>query len=153
MRRPVPWASRNPSLYPKIQLSASVGQQSLKRTSYLIRRARVEPGSSGLTAPIFGRRHATRREARGDRSHARERCQLRADSPEAFAKWPICSKPWTTTLSSSMATSSGTAGAQSSLDLARASYKEGNAGVSWSWTPSARTSRRARVRRRWTALS
>jgi NodT family efflux transporter outer membrane factor (OMF) lipoprotein len=103
------------NLYPKIQLSGTAGLQSLKADQLFDRASNAWSIISGLTAPIFdgGTLRAEKRAAvdamRASAADLLEALDHDADQLDAQAQ--------------------AQQAAQSSLDLARASYTEGNAGV------------------------
>jgi NodT family efflux transporter outer membrane factor (OMF) lipoprotein len=117
------------NLYPKIQLSASVGQQSLKADQLFDRASNAWSIISGLTAPIFdgGTLRAEKRAAvdamRASAAHY-EQTVL-----EAFAQVADLLEALEHDAEQLDAQAQAQEAAQSSLDLARASYSEGNAGV------------------------
>ena len=88
---------------------------------------RVEP-ALGLTSPLFdgGSLRAEKRAA-VDAMHA-SAATYEQTVLEAFGQVADCSRRWITTPRSSMPSSSAASRAEQ-LDLARASYAEGNAGV------------------------
>ena len=117
------------NLYPKIQLSASVGQQSLKADQLFDQASNAWSIISGLTAPIFdgGTLRAEKRAAvdamRASAAHY-EQTVL-----EAFAQVADLLEALDHDAEQLDAQVQAQQAAQSSLDLARASYREGNAGV------------------------
>jgi NodT family efflux transporter outer membrane factor (OMF) lipoprotein len=117
------------NLYPKIQLSASVGQQSLKPDQLFDRASNAWSIISGLTAPIFdgGTLRAEKRAAvdamRASAAHY-EQTVL-----EAFAQVADLLEALDHDAEQLDAQAQAQQAAQSSLDLARESYREGNAGV------------------------
>ncbi|HXC09240.1 MAG TPA: efflux transporter outer membrane subunit [Steroidobacteraceae bacterium] len=117
------------NLYPKIQLTASVGQQSLK-TGQLFDSANTAWSIiSGLTAPIFdgGTLRAEKRAA-VDAMHA-SAASYEQTVLEAFAQVADLLEGLDHDAEQLDAQDHAQQAAQSSLDLARISYKEGSAGV------------------------
>ena len=117
------------NLYPKLQLSASVGQQSLKADRLFDRTNNAWSLVSGLTAPIFdgGTLRAEKRaavEAMRASAAYYEQTVL-----EAFAQVADLLEALDHDAEQLDAQAQAQRAAQSSLDLARASYSEGNAGV------------------------
>ena len=117
------------NLYPKIQLSASVGQQSLKADQLFDRASNAWSIISGLTAPIFdgGTLRAEKRAA-VDAMHA-SAANYEQTVLEAFAQVADLLEALDHDAEQLDAQAQAQQAAQSSLDLARASYREGNAGV------------------------
>jgi NodT family efflux transporter outer membrane factor (OMF) lipoprotein len=117
------------NLYPKIQLSASVGQQSLKADQLFDRGSNAWSIISGLTAPIFdgGTLRAEKRAA-VDAMHA-SAAGYEQTVLEAFAQVADLLEALDHDAQQLDAQAQAQQAAQSSLDLARASYSEGNAGV------------------------
>jgi len=117
------------NLYPKIQLSASVGQQSLKADQLFDRSSNAWSIISGLTAPIFdgGTLRAEKRAA-VDAMHA-SAASYEQTVLEAFAQVADLLEALDHDAEQLDAQAQAQQAAQSSLDLARASYSEGNAGV------------------------
>jgi NodT family efflux transporter outer membrane factor (OMF) lipoprotein len=117
------------NLYPKIQLSASVGQQSLKADQLFDRASNAWSIISGLTAPIFdgGTLRAEKRAA-VDAMHA-SAANYEQTVIEAFAQVADLLEALDHDAEQLDAQAQAQQAAQSSLDLARASYTEGNAGV------------------------
>jgi NodT family efflux transporter outer membrane factor (OMF) lipoprotein len=117
------------NLYPKIQLSASVGQQSLKADQLFDRASNAWSIISGLTAPIFdgGTLRAEKRAA-VDAMRA-SAAYYEQTVLEAFAQVADLLEALDHDAEQLDAQGEAQQAAQSSLDLARASYKEGNAGV------------------------
>jgi NodT family efflux transporter outer membrane factor (OMF) lipoprotein len=117
------------NLYPKIQLSASVGQQSLKADRLFDRASNAWSIISGLTAPIFdgGTLRAEKRAA-VDAMHA-SAANYEQTVIEAFAQVADLLEALDHDAEQLDAQAQAQQAAQSSLDLARASYKEGNAGI------------------------
>jgi NodT family efflux transporter outer membrane factor (OMF) lipoprotein len=117
------------NLYPKIQLSASVGQQSLKADQLFDRASNAWSIVSGLTAPIFdgGTLRAERRAAT-DAMHA-SAAYYEQTVLEAFAQVADLLEALDHDAEQLDAQAQAQQAAQSSLDLARLSYQEGNAGV------------------------
>jgi NodT family efflux transporter outer membrane factor (OMF) lipoprotein len=117
------------NLYPKIQLSATVGQQSLKADQLFDRTSNAWSIISGLTAPIFdgGTLRAEKRAAvdamRASAAHY-EQTVL-----ESFAQVADLLEALDHDGEQLDAQIQAQQAAQSSLDLARVSYREGNAGV------------------------
>ncbi len=117
------------NLYPKIQLSASVGPQSLKADQLFDRASNAWSIISGLTAPIFdgGTLRAEKRAAvdamRASAAHY-EQAVL-----EAFAQVADLLEALDHDAEQLNAQAQAQHAAQSSLDLARVSYREGNAGI------------------------
>jgi NodT family efflux transporter outer membrane factor (OMF) lipoprotein len=117
------------NLYPKIQLSASVGQQSLKADQLFDRTSNAWSIISGLTAPIFdgGTLRAEKRAA-VDAMRANA-ANYEQTVLEAFAQVADLLEALDHDAEQLDAQSQAQQAAQSSLDLARASYSEGNTGV------------------------
>jgi NodT family efflux transporter outer membrane factor (OMF) lipoprotein len=117
------------NLYPKIQLSATVGQQSLKADQLFNGASNAWSIISGLTAPIFdgGTLRAEKRAAADAmRASAADYEQIVL---EAFAQVADLLEALDHDAEQLDAQAQAQRAAQSSLDLARASYREGNAGV------------------------
>jgi NodT family efflux transporter outer membrane factor (OMF) lipoprotein len=117
------------NLYPKIQLSASVGQQSLKADQLFDRANNAWSIISGLTAPIFdgGTLRAEKRAA-VDAMHA-SAATYEQTVLEAFAQVADLLEGLDHDAEQLDAQDQAQHAAQSSLELARISYEEGNAGV------------------------
>jgi NodT family efflux transporter outer membrane factor (OMF) lipoprotein len=117
------------NLYPKIQLSASVGQQSLKADQLFDGASNAWSIISGLTAPIFdgGTLRAEKRAAT-DAMHA-SAANYEQTVLEAFAQVADLLEALDHDAEQLDAQAQAQQAAQSSLDLARLSYQEGNAGV------------------------
>jgi NodT family efflux transporter outer membrane factor (OMF) lipoprotein len=117
------------NLYPKIQLSATVGQQSLKADQLFDRASNAWSLISGLTAPIFdgGTLRAEKRAA-VEAMHA-SAANYEQTVLEAFAQVADLLEALDHDAEQLDAQAQAQLAAQSSLDLARASYREGNAGV------------------------
>jgi NodT family efflux transporter outer membrane factor (OMF) lipoprotein len=117
------------NLYPKIQLSASVGQQSLKADQLFDRANNAWSIISGLTAPIFdgGTLRAEKRAA-VDAMHA-SAATYEQTVLEAFAQVADLLEGLDHDAEQLDAQDQAQHAAQSSLELARISYQEGNAGV------------------------
>jgi NodT family efflux transporter outer membrane factor (OMF) lipoprotein len=117
------------NLYPKIQLSASVGQESLKPDQLFDRASNAWSIISGLTAPIFdgGTLRAEKRAA-VDAMHA-SAATYEQTVLEAFAQVADLLEGLDHDAEQLDAQDHAQQAAQSSLDLARISYKEGSAGV------------------------
>ena len=117
------------NLYPKIQLSASVGQQSLKAEQLFDRASNAWSLISGLTAPIFdgGTLRAEKRAA-VEAMHA-SAANYEQTVLEAFAQVADLLEALDHDAEQLDAQSQAQQAAQSNIDLARASYREGNAGV------------------------
>jgi NodT family efflux transporter outer membrane factor (OMF) lipoprotein len=113
------------NLYPKIQLSASVGQQSLKPGQLFDASSTAWSLVSGLTAPLFdgGTLRAEKRAA-VDAMHA-SAANYEQTVLEAFAQVADLLEG----LDHDNEQLEAQEAAQSSLELARISYQEGNAGV------------------------
>jgi NodT family efflux transporter outer membrane factor (OMF) lipoprotein len=117
------------NLYPKIQLSATVGQQSLRADQLFNGASNAWSIISGLTAPIFdgGTLRAEKRAAvDAMRASAGDYEQTVL---EAFAQVADLLEALDHDAEQLDAQAQAQRAAQSSLELARASYKEGNAGV------------------------
>jgi NodT family efflux transporter outer membrane factor (OMF) lipoprotein len=117
------------NLYPKIQLSATVGQQSLKPDQLFDRASNAWSIISGLTAPVFdgGTLRAEKRAA-VDAMHA-SAADYEQTVIEAFAQVADLLEALDHDAEQVDAQAQAQQAAQRSLDLARASYKEGNADV------------------------
>ena len=117
------------NLYPKLQLSASVGQQSLKADQLFDRTNNAWSIISGLTAPIFdgGTLRAEKRAA-VDAMRA-SAADYEQTVLEAFGQVADLLEGLDHDAEQLDAQAQAQRAAQSSLDLARASYSEGNAGV------------------------
>jgi len=117
------------NLYPKIQLTASVGQQSLKADQLFDRANNAWSILSGLTAPIFdgGTLRAEKRAA-VDAMHA-SAATYEQTVLEAFAQVADLLEGLDHDAEQLEAQDHAQQAAQSSLELARTSYKEGNSGV------------------------
>jgi NodT family efflux transporter outer membrane factor (OMF) lipoprotein len=117
------------NLYPKIQLSASVGQQSLKAEQLFDRASNAWSLISGLTAPIFdgGTLRAEKRAA-VEAMHA-SAANYEQTVLEAFAQVADLLEALDHDAEQLDAQAQAQQSAQSNIDLARASYREGNAGV------------------------
>jgi len=117
------------NLYPKIQLSASVGQQSLKADQIFDRASNAWSIISGLTAPIFdgGTLRAEKRAA-VDAMRA-SAASYEQTVLEAFGQVADLLEGLDHDAEQLDAQDHAQQAAQSSLELARISYKEGNAGV------------------------
>jgi NodT family efflux transporter outer membrane factor (OMF) lipoprotein len=117
------------NLYPKIQLSATAGQQSLKADQLFDRASNAWSIISGLTAPIFdgGTLRAEKRAA-VDAMHA-SAANYEQTVLEAFAQVADLLEALDHDAEQLDAQGEAQQAAHTSLDLARASYKEGNAGV------------------------
>jgi NodT family efflux transporter outer membrane factor (OMF) lipoprotein len=117
------------NLYPKIQLSATAGQQSLKADQLFDRASNAWSIISGLTAPIFdgGTLRAEKRAA-VDAMHA-SAAEYEQTVLEAFAQVADLLEALDHDAEQLDAQAQAQQAAQSSLDLARASYKQGNSGV------------------------
>jgi NodT family efflux transporter outer membrane factor (OMF) lipoprotein len=117
------------NLYPKIQLSASVGQQSLKADQLFDRASNAWSTISGLTAPIFdgGTLRAERRAA-VDAMRA-SAASYEQTVLEAFGQVADLLEGLDHDAEQLDAQDHAQQAAQSSLELARISYQEGNAGV------------------------
>jgi NodT family efflux transporter outer membrane factor (OMF) lipoprotein len=117
------------NLYPKIQLSATAGQQSLKADQLFDRASNAWSIISGLTAPVFdgGTLRAEKRAA-VDAMRA-SAANYEQTVLEAFAQVADLLEALDHDAEQLDAQAQAQQAAQSSLDLARASYREGNAGV------------------------
>jgi NodT family efflux transporter outer membrane factor (OMF) lipoprotein len=117
------------NLYPKLQLSASAGQQSLKADQLFDRTNNAWSIVSGLTAPIFdgGTLRAEKRAA-VDAMRA-SAADYEQTVLEAFGQVADLLEALDHDAEQLDAQAQAQRAAQSSLDLARASYSEGNAGV------------------------
>jgi NodT family efflux transporter outer membrane factor (OMF) lipoprotein len=117
------------NLYPKIQLSATVGEQSLKADQLFDRASNAWSLISGLTAPIFdgGTLRAEKRAA-VEAMHA-SAADYEQTVLEAFAQVADLLEALDHDAEQLDAQAQAQQAAQSSLDLARASYREGNAGI------------------------
>jgi NodT family efflux transporter outer membrane factor (OMF) lipoprotein len=117
------------NLYPKIQLSASVGQQSLKAEQLFDRTSNAWSLISGLTTPVFdgGTLRAEKRAA-VEAMHA-SAASYEQTVLEAFAQVADLLEALDHDAEQLDAQSQAQQAAQSNIDLARASYREGNAGV------------------------
>jgi NodT family efflux transporter outer membrane factor (OMF) lipoprotein len=117
------------NLYPKIQLTASVGQQSLKADQLFDRSNNAWSIMAGLTAPIFdgGTLRAEKRAAM-DAMHA-SAASYEQTVLEAFAQVADLLEGLDHDAEQLEAQDHAQQAAQSSLDLARIGYKEGSAGV------------------------
>jgi NodT family efflux transporter outer membrane factor (OMF) lipoprotein len=117
------------NLYPKIQLSATVGQQAVKPGQVFDQANTAWSLVSGLTVPIFdgGALRAEKRAAvDAMRASAAdyEQCVL-----EAFGQVADMLEAMDHDAEQLSAQAQAQQAAQSNLDLARASYREGNAGI------------------------
>jgi NodT family efflux transporter outer membrane factor (OMF) lipoprotein len=117
------------NLYPKIQLSASVGEQSLKADQLFDRASSAWSLISGVTAPLFdgGTLRAEKRAA-VDAMHA-SAANYEQTVLEAFAQVADLLEGLQHDAEQRDAQDQAQQAAQSSLDLARLSYQEGDAGV------------------------
>jgi NodT family efflux transporter outer membrane factor (OMF) lipoprotein len=117
------------NLYPKIQLTASVGQQSLKADQLFDRASNAWSIIAGVTAPIFdgGTLRAEKRAA-VDAMRA-SAATYEQTVLEAFAQVADLLEGLDHDAEQLDAQGHAQRAAQSSLDLARISYQEGNAGV------------------------
>jgi NodT family efflux transporter outer membrane factor (OMF) lipoprotein len=117
------------NLYPKIQLTASVGQQSLKADQIFDRASNAWSIIAGFTAPIFdgGTLRAEKRAA-VDAMRA-SAATYEQTVLEAFGQVADLLEGLDHDAEQLNAQDHAQQAAQSSLDLARISYKEGNAGV------------------------
>jgi NodT family efflux transporter outer membrane factor (OMF) lipoprotein len=117
------------NLYPKIQLSATVGQESLKADQLFDRASNAWSIISGLTAPIFdgGTLRAEKRAA-VDAMRA-SAASYEQTVLEAFAQVADLLEGLEHDAEQLDAQNHAQQAAQSSLELARISYKEGDAGV------------------------
>jgi NodT family efflux transporter outer membrane factor (OMF) lipoprotein len=117
------------NLYPKIQLSATVGQQAVKPGQIFDQANTAWSLVSGLTVPIFdgGALRAEKRAAvdamRASAANY-EQCVL-----EAFGQVADMLEAMDHDAEQLSAQAQAQEAAQSNLDLARASYREGNAGI------------------------
>jgi NodT family efflux transporter outer membrane factor (OMF) lipoprotein len=117
------------NLYPKIQLSAAVGQESLKPDQLFNGASTAWSLISGITAPLFdgGTLRAEKRAA-VDAMHA-SAANYEQTVLEAFAQVADLLEGLEHDTEQLDAQDQAQQAAQSSLELARISYKEGNAGV------------------------
>jgi NodT family efflux transporter outer membrane factor (OMF) lipoprotein len=117
------------NLYPNIQLSATVGQQALKTDQLFDGTSTAWSLISGITAPLFhgGTLRAEKRAAI-DAMHA-SAAAYEQTVLEAFAQVADLLEGLDHDAEQLEAQDQAQQAAQSSLDLARASYKEGNVGV------------------------
>jgi NodT family efflux transporter outer membrane factor (OMF) lipoprotein len=117
------------NLYPKIQLSASVGQQALKPDQLFDRASNAWSLIAGLTAPIYdgGTLRAEKRAA-VEAMHA-SAANYEQTVLEAFAQVADLLDALDHDAEQLDAQAQARQAAQSSIDLTRASYKEGNASV------------------------
>jgi len=117
------------NLYPKIELSATAGQQSLQADQLFDRASNAWSLIAGLTAPIFdgGTLRAEKRAA-VEAMHA-SAADYEQTVLEAFAQVADLLEALDHDAEQLDAQAQAQQAAQSSLDLARASYREGNAGV------------------------
>jgi NodT family efflux transporter outer membrane factor (OMF) lipoprotein len=117
------------NLYPKIELTASVGQQSLKADQLFDRASNAWSIIAGFTTPIFdgGTLRAEKRAA-VDAMRA-SAATYEQTVLEAFAQVADLLEGLDHDAEQLDAQDHAQQAAQSSLDLARTSYKEGNAGV------------------------
>jgi NodT family efflux transporter outer membrane factor (OMF) lipoprotein len=117
------------NLYPKIQLTASVGQQSLKPEQLFNKSNNAWSIFAGLTAPIFdgGTLRAEKRAA-VDAMRA-SAATYEQTVLEAFAQVADLLEGLDHDAEQLDAQDHAQQAAQSSLDLARISYREGNAGI------------------------
>ena len=117
------------NLYPKIQLTASVGQQSLKADQLFDRASSAWSIVAGFTAPIFdgGTLRAEKRAAI-DAMHS-SAATYEQTVLEAFAQVADLLEGLDHDAEQLDAQDHAQQAAQSSLELARISYQEGNAGV------------------------
>jgi NodT family efflux transporter outer membrane factor (OMF) lipoprotein len=117
------------NLYPKIQLTASVGQQSLKADQLFNASNNAWSIFAGLTAPIFdgGTLRAEKRAA-VDAMRA-SAATYEQTVLEAFAQVADLLEGLDHDAEQLDAQDQAQQAAQSSLDLARISYREGNAGI------------------------
>jgi NodT family efflux transporter outer membrane factor (OMF) lipoprotein len=117
------------NLYPKIQLSATVGQQAVEAGQIFDHASTAWSLLSGLTVPLFdgGTLRAEKRAAvdamRASAANY-EQCVL-----EAFGQVADMLEAMDHDAEQLSAQTEAQQAAQSNLDLARASYKEGNAGI------------------------
>jgi len=117
------------NLYPKIQLTASAGQQSLKADQLFDRANNAWSIISGLTAPVFdgGTLRAEKRAA-VDAMHA-SAASYEQTVLEAFAQVADLLEGLDHDAEQLDAQAHARQAAQSSLELARISYQEGDAGL------------------------
>jgi len=117
------------NLYPKIQLTASVGEQSLKADQLFDRASNAWSIMAGLTAPVFdgGTLRAEKRAA-VDAMRA-SAATYEQTVLEAFAQVADLLEGLDHDAEQLDAQDHAQQAAQSSLELSRTSYKEGNAGV------------------------
>jgi len=117
------------NLYPKIQLSASAAQQSLEASQLFDRAGNAWSLISGLTAPVFdgGTLRAEKRAA-VEAMHA-SAANYEQTVLEAFAQVADLLEALDHDAEQLDAQAQAQQAAQSNIDLARASYREGNAGV------------------------
>jgi NodT family efflux transporter outer membrane factor (OMF) lipoprotein len=117
------------NLYPKIQLTASVGEQSLKADQLFDRASNAWSIMAGLTAPVFdgGTLRAEKRAA-VDAMRA-SAATYEQTILEAFAQVADLLEGLDHDAEQLDAQDHAQQAAQSSLELSRTSYKEGNAGV------------------------
>jgi NodT family efflux transporter outer membrane factor (OMF) lipoprotein len=117
------------NLYPKIELTATVGQQSLKADHLFDRASNAWSIIAGFTAPIFdgGTLRAEKRAA-VDAMHA-SAATYEQTVLEAFGQVADLLEALDHDAEQLDAQDHAQQAAQSSLELARISYKEGNAGV------------------------
>jgi NodT family efflux transporter outer membrane factor (OMF) lipoprotein len=117
------------NLYPKIQLSASAGPQSLKTDQLFDRASNAWSIIAGFTAPIFdGGTLRAQKRAAVDAMHA-SAASYEQTVLEAFAQVADLLEGLDHDAEQLDAQDHAQQAAQSSLELARISYKEGNAGV------------------------
>jgi NodT family efflux transporter outer membrane factor (OMF) lipoprotein len=117
------------NLYPKIQLSASVGQQSLQVDQLFDRASNAWSLISGLTAPIFnGGTLLAEKRAAVEAMHA-SAANYAQTVLEAFAQVADLLEALDHDTEQLDAQAQAQEAAQSSIDLARASYREGNSSV------------------------
>jgi NodT family efflux transporter outer membrane factor (OMF) lipoprotein len=117
------------NLYPKIQLSATAGEQSLKADQLFDRASNAWSLISGLTAPIFdGGALRAKKRAAVEAMHA-SAADYEQTVLEAFAQVADLLEALDHDAEQLDAQAQAQQAAQTSLDLARASYQEGNAGV------------------------
>jgi NodT family efflux transporter outer membrane factor (OMF) lipoprotein len=119
----------NSNLYPKIQLTATVGQQAVKLGQLFDSADTAWSLLSGLTAPLFdgGTLRAEKRAAI-DTMHA-SLATYRQTVLEAFGQVADLLEALSHDAEQLDAQTQAQQAAQSNLDLARASYAEGNTGV------------------------
>jgi NodT family efflux transporter outer membrane factor (OMF) lipoprotein len=117
------------NLYPKIQLTATATQQSLKPDQLFNRASNAWSVISGLTAPVFdgGTLRAEKRAA-VDAMHA-SAADYQETVLEAFSQVADLLEALDHDTEQLDAQAQAQQAAQSSLDLARLSYKEGNTGI------------------------